>query len=69
MVDSDNATAVKTGSSPPFYHLHQKSVPMGASRFASARRSFLCGLNLTVAHGERLIPPSWLKSGFSLFVK
>jgi hypothetical protein len=67
MVDSNNATAVKTGSSLPYDCLNQKSVLMGASRFASARRSFLYGLNLTVAHGERLIPPSWLKNGFSHF--
>jgi hypothetical protein len=67
MVDSDNATAVKTGSCLLYDCLHQKSVPMGTSRIASARQSFLCGLDLTVAQGERLIPPSWLKSGFSHF--
>jgi hypothetical protein len=57
MVDSDDATAVKTGSSLPNDRLHQKSVLMGALPFASARQSFLRGLNLTVAHGERSIPP------------
>ena len=68
MVDSDNATAVKTGSFLSYDCLHQKSVPMGASCFASAHYSFLHGLDLTVAHGERAIPPSWLKSGFLAFL-
>jgi hypothetical protein len=30
--------------------------------------SFLDRLDLTVAHGERAIPPSWLKSGFFAFL-
>jgi hypothetical protein len=67
VVDSNNATPVKTGSSLLYDCLHQKSVWMGALHFASAHQSFLRGLNLTVAHGERSIPPSWLKSGFSYF--
>jgi hypothetical protein len=36
MVDSDNATDVKTGSSLLYDRLHQKSVPLVASLFASA---------------------------------